>query len=72
MPDSTEPKQRHRVVWASGDYSRITQGMLTVADHVVRSARIRAGEQVLDIAYGTGNTALMTRARGAAVTKILP
>jgi len=68
MPDFTELKQKHRAVWASGDYDRIAQGILTVADHVVRSARIRAGERVLDIACGTGNTALTARARGAAVT----
>jgi SAM-dependent methyltransferase len=34
----------------------------------VRSGRIRAGERVLDVACGTGNTAIMARARGAAVT----
>src|SRR5438270_7731327 len=68
MPDFTELKQRHRLVWASGDYDQIAQGIQTVADHVVRSARIRADERVLDIACGTGNTALMARARGAKVT----
>jgi SAM-dependent methyltransferase len=66
--DFTELKKRHRLVWASGDYSEVAQHILTVADHVVRSARIREGERVLDIACGTGNTALMARARGAAVT----
>jgi SAM-dependent methyltransferase len=68
MPDSSELKQRHRAVWASGDYDQIAQGIQAVADHVVRSARIRASERVLDIACGTGNTALMARARGAMVT----
>src|SRR6185369_5805276 len=68
MLDLIELKKRHRMVWASGDYDQIARGIQTVADHVVRSARIRAGERVLDIACGTGNTALMARARGAAVT----
>jgi ubiquinone/menaquinone biosynthesis C-methylase UbiE len=68
MPDFTELKQRHRVVWASGDYDQVARGIQAIGDHVVRSARIRAGERVLDIACGTGNTALMARARGAMVT----
>jgi len=68
MADFTELKQKHRATWAAGDYNQIAQGIQAVADHVVRSGRIRAGERVLDVACGTGNTALMARARGAAVT----
>jgi SAM-dependent methyltransferase len=68
MADFTELKQKHRATWASGDYDRIAEGIRAVADHVVRSARIRAGERVLDVACGTGITAVMARARGAAVT----
>jgi ubiquinone/menaquinone biosynthesis C-methylase UbiE len=66
--DFTEMKQKHRAVWASGDYDQIARSIQPVADHVVRSARIQVGEQVLDVACGTGNTALMARARGAVVT----
>lgn len=68
MPEFTELKQKHRAIWAAGDYNQIAQGIQAVADHVVRSGRIRAGERVLDLACGTGNTALMARARCAAVT----
>jgi ubiquinone/menaquinone biosynthesis C-methylase UbiE len=68
MRDFTELKQKHRAAWAAGDYDQIARGIQPVADHVVRSGRIRAGERVLDVACGTGNTALAARARGAAVT----
>lgn len=68
MTDFTELKRRHRDIWAAGDYDEIARGLLPVADHVVRSAAIRAGERVLDIACGTGNTALAAAARGAEVT----
>jgi ubiquinone/menaquinone biosynthesis C-methylase UbiE len=70
MADFTELKLKHRATWAAGDYTHIAHGIEAVADHVVRSAGIRAGEQVLDIACGTGNTALVARARGAAVTGV--
>ena len=70
MADYTELKQKHRKTWASGDYDQIARGIITVGDHVVRVARVRAGERVLDVACGTGNTALAARARGAEVTAL--
>lgn len=68
MTDFTELKRKHRAIWASGDYDEIARSLLPVADHVVRGAAIRAGERVLDIACGTGNTALAAAARRAEVT----
>jgi len=68
MHDLTELTQPHRERWTADEYSQIARGIQPVADHVVRSGRIRAGERVLDLACGTGNTALMARARGARVT----
>jgi ubiquinone/menaquinone biosynthesis C-methylase UbiE len=68
MADFTELKQKHRVTWASGQYDQIARGIRAVADHVVRSAHIHSDERVLDVACGTGNTALAARARGADVT----
>lgn len=68
MQDFSELKQKHRAAWAAGEYEQIARGIRAVADHVVRCARIRADERVLDVACGTGNTAVMARARAAHVT----
>src|SRR6266480_5715729 len=70
MPDFTELNPKHRTGWASGDYDQMARGTQAVADHGVRSGCIRTGERVLDIACGTGNTALMARARGAVVAGV--
>jgi hypothetical protein len=45
MTDFTELKRKHRVTWASGEYDQIARGIRMVADHVVRCARVRAGER---------------------------
>ncbi len=66
-PDS-DPATRLRKIWASGDYAKAAVSLLPIADQVIRIAKVRAGERVLDIACGTGNTALAARARGAIVT----
>ena len=68
MADGDGIKAKHRATWAAGEYERIARGIRSVADHVVRAARVRAGERVLDVACGTGNTAIAARARGARVT----
>lgn len=68
IQNSTEIKNKHRAIWASGDYREIARGIQGVADHLVRAARIRTGERVLDVACGTGNTALAAAMRGAVVT----
>ncbi|HJV91639.1 MAG TPA: methyltransferase domain-containing protein [Holophagaceae bacterium] len=68
MPVLDDVKQKHRAVWAAGEYERVARGIVGVAEHVVRVAAPRPGERVLDLACGTGNTALAARARGAEVT----
>jgi SAM-dependent methyltransferase len=68
LTETLDLKARHRSTWASGDYERIALGLRSVADHVVRAAAVRSGERVLDLACGTGNTALAAAARGARVT----
>lgn len=68
MPDYTELKAKHRVMWSLGDYDRIADGLTISTDQTLRVARLRPGERVLDLATGTGITALAARERGAVVT----
>lgn len=70
MTDYTELKQRQRAMWALGDYDRIADGLSISTDQTLRVARVRPGERVLDLATGTGVTALAARERGAEVTGV--
>lgn len=68
MTDFTELKQKQRATWALGDYDRIADGLTVSTDQTLRIAKIRPGERVLDLATGTGITAIAARERGAHVT----
>lgn len=54
--------------WGLGRYERFAVELEPAAAHVVRLADPRAGEEVLDIACGTGNAALLAARTGASVT----
>lgn len=68
MADLTELKKKQRATWALGEYDRIADGLTISTDQTLRVARIRPGERVLDLATGTGITAIAARERGAEVT----
>lgn len=70
MTDFTELKKKHRAVWALGEYDRIADGLTLSTDQTLRVARVRPGERVLDVATGTGITAIAARERGAVVTGV--
>ena len=61
-------KQGARAVWAAGDYPAIAQRQLwPVGARVVRRVAVAPGEDVLDVACGTGNAALRAAAAGGRV-----
>ncbi len=65
----TELKQRHRAIWASGDYpSMVETFLLPLGPRLVDACAIDAGMRVLDVAAGTGNASLPAASRGARVT----
>src|SRR5436305_14819382 len=66
--DATELRARTRAMWAEGDYSDIARTIEDVAGVVVEAAGVGAGDEVLDVATGTGNAALRAARAGARVT----
>jgi ubiquinone/menaquinone biosynthesis C-methylase UbiE len=64
----TELKAKHRAMWASGDYPQMVETfLLPLGPRLVAAAGIKAGQKVLDVGAGTGNTSLPAAATGADV-----
>ena len=70
MTDFTELKKKQRATWALGEYDRIADALTISTDQTLRVAKLRPGERVLDLATGTGITAIAARERGAKVTGV--
>src|SRR3954453_16174274 len=58
MVDFVAVTARHEQMWATGDFHRIGVAQVVVGERLVRAVQVRAGQQVLDVAAGAGNTAL--------------
>ena len=64
-----ELKQRHRSMWASGDYPAMVETfLLPLGPHLVEACGIGPGMEVLDVAAGTGNASIPAAKAGAKVT----
>src|SRR5919107_6120131 len=64
-----ELKDRHRTMWASGNYPEMVETfLLPLGPRLVEACRIGAGVSVLDVGAGTGNAAIPAAQRGAHVT----
>lgn len=68
MPMFDEVTQAQQAMWARGDFHRIGVSQLVVGELLVHSLHVHAGERVLDVAGGAGNTALAAARRWADVT----
>ena len=55
-------------IWGLGDYERVAERLMQVAEAVIEHVGITPGQRVLDVAAGTGNAAVVAARRGADVT----
>jgi SAM-dependent methyltransferase len=60
-------RDRQRKVWALGDYKRIAEIILPASRALVDACAISAGQEVLDVAAGSGNLAVLAAEEGASV-----
>jgi len=54
-------------MWSRGDYSALAERIESAAQEVVDGCAISAGQEVLDVAAGNGNAAVLAAREGAAV-----
>lgn len=68
QPRYDEVTARQQAAWSRGDFHRIGVSQVLVGELLVRDLHVHAGERVLDVAAGSGNTALAAARRSADVT----
>lgn len=69
-PDYTTIKGRQQQTWASGDYHVIAALIVPISELLCDAVDLRAGERVLDVATGSGNTAIAAARRLCEVTGV--
>jgi len=63
-------KERQQLAWSSGDYSMFGAAMLIMSELLCEAVDLRPGQTVLDVATGSGNTALAAARRFGETTGI--
>jgi SAM-dependent methyltransferase len=63
-------RQAQLQAWSAGDFSTVGAGATMVGEYLSEAVRLHAGERVLDVATGSGNTALAAARRGTEVVGV--
>ena len=67
-PDANAVKERMHKVWTSGEYARIGNPIAIMGELLCEAGDLRSGQKVLDVATGSGNTAISAARRFCEVT----
>lgn len=67
-PEMETLKTRLKSMWMAGDFGQIAKQIQASADQFISRLALKPGDQVLDVACGTGNTAIPAARAGATVT----
>src|ERR687897_307712 len=67
-PEDRALKAKHAAMWASGSYPTVVDEVVhTLGGILVEAIDVQAGQRVLDVAAGTGTSAIPSARRGAEV-----
>jgi ubiquinone/menaquinone biosynthesis C-methylase UbiE len=66
--DVEQFKQGQRAMWSAGDYADIATHIESAAEELVAACDVGPGQEVLDVATGSGNVAILAAQSGARVT----
>ena len=69
-PDIASLKDRTRQLWGLGDYGQLAQLLEPAAAALVDACAVSAGQEVLDVAAGNGNFAVLAAREGASVVAL--
>jgi ubiquinone/menaquinone biosynthesis C-methylase UbiE len=67
-PDMSAIKERMHKVWTSGEYARIGNPLVIMGESLCEAVDLHSGDKVLDVATGSGNTAISAARRFCEVT----
>jgi ubiquinone/menaquinone biosynthesis C-methylase UbiE len=69
-PNLTAIKEKQQKTWASGNYAVIGNQLVIMGERLCEAADVRSGQKVLDVATGSGNTAISAARRYCEATGI--
>ncbi len=69
-PDFAQLKEKLKASWIAGDFGQIGKFIAKEGEHFVQRLALQPGMMVLDVACGTGNSAVPAAHHGAIVTGI--